>query len=901
MRIRNLDKIFRPKRVALIGASNDPAQTGYTVLRNMLEGGFKGILYPVNPECESVQGIHSYCNLAALPAAPDLAVICTPPETVPGLVCECGKAGVAAAMIISAGFREHGERGQQLEREIAEIVHRYSPMRVLGPNSLGIISPHLGLNASLTILAPEPGHIALISQSAALANAILDRATEKGIGLSHFVSVGNMLDISFGDLIDYFAMDHNTSAIILYMQSVDSPRSFMSAARACARIKPIVAYKAGRYAESAQAAASHTGALVAEDSVYEAAFQRAGIVRALELDDIFDVAELLARQKLPKGGRLAIVSNSGSAAVVAADALLAQKGKLAPLSEATLKQLAEALGQPKTNPVDLGDDAQPGPFSEAVRIVNAAPEVDGVLVLFTPQVNVSSNRTARLLGEVYKKTRKPVLAVWMGGQKVRKSIRLLQEAGLSTHASPEHAVRAFMNLITYARNLEILYETPRDIPVSFKLNRRRLQDSILDSPQGQAEQTMLSALEAKSLLQNYEIPFCRTEFACSVDEAVRIAREYPPGAVALKVVTVPKIIHKTDIGGVALNLRGSEQICHAYQNIANHVAENCPRAAFSGVLVQPMERTRNRLELILGAKKDPTFGAVIMVGMGGFATGIYQDRAVGLPPINERLARRMLESLQAWPLLNGYRGQPPVNLDLLIEIMMRFSYLVADYPEFKEVDINPLLVTPYRVIALDAVILLDPDQTATRPYEHLAIRPYPEEYVRHTALEAGTPVTLRPIRPEDEPLWQAFVASASPESIRFRFRSMFKDVTHEMATRHCYIDYEREISIVGEIEIDGERKLIGMGGLSVDTDETVAEFAVLVTDFWQDKGLGGMLLDYCLEIAGHWGVEKITAQTDACNRKMLEVFDKRGFTARQSFGEEEVYLHKYLRPSAARP
>jgi acetyltransferase len=885
MSIRNLDKLFRPKHVALLGACNEDNALGAIVLRNLLAAGFQGIIYPVNAACESVRGIHSYHHLSDLPSVPELAVICTPPTQVADSVRACGHAGVAAVLIIS-----HFTPATPAD-SIAALSAEFPHLRILGPGSLGIINPRIGLNASFTIAPPVPGHLALICQSAALANAILDRANEKGIGLSYFIAMGNISDISFGDLIDYFALDPQTRAIILYLQSVDSPRVFMSAARACARLKPIVAYKAGRFAESAQAAASHTGAMVAEDSVYEAAFQRAGIVRVLELDDIFDVAELLARQRLPQGERLAIISNSGGAAVVAADALLMQKGRLAVFSAATLARLQTALpGCAPSNPLDLGDEASAEAFAEAVRILTADNGTDAVLVLFTPQVNARSNKTARLLGEAAKGP-KPVLAAWMGGQSVRKAIRLLNEAGLPTHATPEHAVRAFMNLVSYARNLEILYETPRDIPLNFELNRRKLHDKL--NPLLYREE-MLSTLQAKSLLQAYEIPVCETRLAGSAQEAVKIALAYPIPAVALKAVTVPQIIHKTDINAVALNLRSPEQIRQAYAHIAAAVYAQRPEVEFKGVLVQPMERVREGLELILGAKKDATFGTVIMVGVGGFTTGIYQDRAVGLPPLNERLARHMLESLQAWPLFNAYRGKPAVNLDLLIETMMRFSYLVADYPEFREIDINPLLVTPTKVIALDVVILLDNALAQNKPYHHLAIRPYPEEYVRRAKLKDGLAVTLRPIRPEDEPLWQSLLSTSSPESIRFRFRSLFKHITHEMATRHCYIDYEREISIVGEIEQNGERTLIGVGSLSAESDETSAEFAVLVSDAWQGKGLGGMLLDYCLEIAGHWGVKTIIAETDPHNHKMLESFAKRGFIARRDFEAEVVYLHKLL-------
>lgn len=896
MSTRHLDKLFNPQRVALLGASNQETDPGFHILRNLLSAGFRGVIYPLNPATESVQGIQSYASIAALPHVPDLAVICLPAAQVPQALEQCGAEQVPAVAIISAGFREKDQDGHALEEELRAIHRCYRDMRVLGPNSLGIISPHSHLNASFTRALPRPGHLALLSHSGALGNAILDRAEEKGIGLAHFVSLGNMLDINFGDLIDYFGIDYRTRSIILYLQSIDDPRNFMSAARACAKQKPIVAYKSGRFAESARAAASHTGAMVAEDAVYEAAFQRAGIVRAMELDDIFDVAELLACQRLPKGDRLAIVSNSGGAAVVAADALLTQNGRLAKLQAETLDALRAALPEAliEGNPVDITDEAMCRDFAEATRLVAQDSQVDAVLVVLTPQVTTRPGKTAKQLAVMAKTVTKPVLAAWMGGQSVRKGIRLLNEAGFPTHASPEHAVRAFMHLVSYARNLEILYETPRDIPVDLPLNRREmhqsLSDALLPSPGGPIDEALVYRL-----LETYGIPVCETRLAHSLQEAQAFAAEFER-PVALKILAEPPIIHKTDISGISLNLSTPQQIEHAYACIMNAVRDQRPDVKPLGVLVQPMQAVNDGLELILGAKKDPTFGAVIMVGLGGVTTGIYQDRALGLPPLNERLAWHMLESLHAWPLLRGYRGLPPVNLDRLLEVMMRFSYLVADYPEFSEIDINPLLVTADGVLALDAAMLLEADsgQGDSKPYQHLAIRPYPEEYVRHALLKNGVPVTLRPIRPEDEPQWQDLLQSASPESIRFRFRSLFKHVTHEMASRHCYIDYEREISIVGEIELQGRPCLIGVGGLSAEAEDNTAEFAVLVTDAWQGKGLGGMLLDYCLEIAGNWGVKRIIAETDPQNRKMLTSFRKRGFISRLELEDDVVYLYKEL-------
>ncbi len=898
MATTNLDKFFNPKRIAVIGAANDPTLTGFTVLRNLIQSGFGGIVHPVNPERESVQGIQCYPEVGGLPKCPDLGVVCTPVEHIPTAVRECGQAGIPAVLVIAPEFGENSIRDIALEREIRRILADFREMRLIGPNTLGIVRPSIGLNASFTSATPKPGPLAFLSESGALANAILDRAVDQGIGLSHVVSLGNTLDVSLGDLIDYFGTDHYTRAIILYIESIARSRDFMSAARAFAKIKPIIAYKAGQYTFSTpQAQTTHVAAMVGEDAVYEAAFQRAGIVRAMELDDIFEVAQLLACHRFPEGAHLAIISNAGAAAVVATDALLAHDGTPAAFSQETLVKLRKAVPacEIRGNSVDLTDRAEPDCFANAAQIVIADKHVDAVLVLLTPQVSTQPTKTAELLGVLTGKSHKPILAAWLGGVKVRNGIRVLNQAGLPTHSSPENAVRAFMHLVTYSRNLKILYETPRDIPVNFPLDRRKLRDELNNLITGTGEQGFLTDHQTKRLLQAYGIPICNTWEAYSVKEAVKCARQI--GApVALKVLSSPPVVHKSDVGGVALNLRNAGEVRRAFNYIVESVTTHRPDVKIDGVTVQEMIRVQSGFEMILGAKKDPTFGAVIMVGMGGLATGIYQDRALGLPPINERLAWHMLESLRTWPLLQGYRGLPGVDVDRLIEILMRFSYLVADHPELLEININPLIASQADVVALDAITLLD-QHCEVQPeslYPHLAIRPYPEEYVRYAILKDQIPVNLRPIRPEDEPLWSELLRDASPESIKFRFRSMLKNVTHELATRHCYIDYEREITIVGEVEVEGHCKIIGVGSLSAIGDEKVAEFAVLVADTWQGKGLGGMLLDYCLEIAVNRGLQQIVAETDPQNRKMIAVFSKRGFRSQMNLEDDVVYLHKQL-------
>lgn len=894
MTIRNLDCIFKPKRVAIIGASDRPASVGYTLLRNMIGAGFQGVVYPVNPKRESVQGIQAYPDVSSLPQPPDLAIVATPAATVPAVARECGEAGVHGLIVISAGFREAGEDGRALEDELLTTVRSYPGMRVVGPNCLGIIVPYLNLNASFAGAMPQPGHIAFISQSGALCTSVLDWAMQENIGFSNFVSIGNMADVGFADLIDYFGEDPRTRAIILYIESLTGARPFMSAARAFSRSKPIVAYKSGRFAESAKAAASHTGALAGEDAVFDAAFERAGIVRVTEIDDIFDCAELLARQRPVRGPNLAIITNAGGPGVMATDALLALGGSLAELSDDTIQALDDGLPSfwSKGNPVDVLGDATPDRFAEACEIVQKDRNVDASLVILTPQAMTDPTATATALGAVAADTRKPVLAAWMGGHMVEGGIQVLNHAGIPTYKTPESAVRAFLHLYSYAHNLDVLHETPRDIPVSFALDRSKLRD-LFDIILLEGHAT-LSETMSKALLEAYEIPVTKPYSARSSDEAVEAADRlgYP---VVLKVLS-PQITHKTDVGGVRLNLADADAVRTAYDEIVEGARAMRPEADVQGVTVQRMLDLRNGFEMILGAKTDPTFGAVLMVGLGGTSAEVFRDRALGLPPLNERLARRMLESLRSWPLLQGYRGQPPVDLDLLIETLMRFSYLIADYPEITEIDINPLLVTPTEIVALDARVIIDRALVgaSTRRYSHLAIAPYPEELVRPSTLEDGTPVVLRPIRPEDEPMWHDMLAAASEQSLFFRFRHVFKGTTHEMATRYCFIDYDREMAIVAEVDVDGERTLAGVGRMVSDPDQETVEYAVFVSDPWQGKGLGSQLTDYCLEIARDSGIQRVVAETTMDNQGMLSIFKKRGFESRIDPDDNVVLVSKDL-------
>jgi acetyltransferase len=877
MGVHKLDAIFKPQRIALIGVTTNPNSVGGKVLSNLVGGGFSGVVYPVNPDTEAVLGIHCFPDIKSLPKTPDLGVICTAAPQVPRLVRQCGEAGILGLIIMSAGFKETGAEGKALEEQIQMEASRFPGMRIIGPNCLGIIVPGSKLNVSFASGMPRAGHVAFISQSGALCTSVLDWALEGKIGFSYFVSIGNTLDVDFGDLIDYFGEDESTRSIILYIESITRARKFMTAARAFARTKPILAYKAGRFPESAQVAASHTGAMASEDAVYDAAFQRIGLVRVFDIGEIFDCAELIGRNKIPSGPRLGIITNAGGPGVMATDALIAAHGVLAKLSPETMMKLNESLPSSWShgNPVDVLGDANSKRLEKATQIVLEDSGVDAVLIILTPQAMTNPTAAAKAIGKLAEGTAKPILAAWLGGQSMREGIQVLIDKGIAAYMTPEQAIRAFMALVDYARNLQTLYETPKDVPLRFPIDRQKLRSWFVSDDF--AESGIVSENASKGLLEAYGIATTKPHPATSVDEAVSTAGEigYP---VVLK-INSPDITHKSDIGGVALNLEDETMVRIAFERMLTGARAKLPSARIEGVTVQRMVRAKESVELIVGIKKDPAFGTVIMVGMGGIGAELLGERTLGFPPLNERLARRMLESLKIWPLLLGYRGRPPMNLDKLIETLIRVSYLAADYPEIAELDINPLLVTPGDVLALDARIIVDQNLVGRdiEQYSHLALRPYPEKYVKMVELKDGTQVVLRPIKPEDEPMWLVMLASCSKETIYSRFRYFFQWSTHEVATKYCYIDYDREIAIVAEITEGGARKLLGVGRLIADPDHESVEYAILIIDAWQNKELGSTLTDYCMEIAQRWNLKRIVAQTTTDNRAMISVFEKRGF------------------------
>ncbi len=877
----NLDKIFNPKVIALVGASDREGSVGYTLMRNLIESGFEGKVYPVNIRKKNILGVQAYPSVSVIPELVDMAIIATPAKTVPEVLEECGKSGIKGIIIISAGFKEVGPEGKALEVQLLKLKQKYN-LRIIGPNCLGIISPGKHLNATFSPEIPQAGNIAFISQSGALGSAILDLAIAQNIGFSYFVSVGSMIDVDFGDLIDYFGTDQYTRSILLYIEGLTNARKFMSAARHFARTKPIIVVKAGKYGASARAAASHTGSLAGEDKVYAAAFKRAGMVRVDVISELFNSAEVLGMQPLPRGPRLAIITNAGGPGVMAADALIARGGTLATLPPVVIKELDKILPLhwSKGNPIDVLGDATDERYRETTKILLECDAVDGILVIYTPQM-VDSKEIARgIVGlcEARGSCWKTILTSFMGVEQVREANQFFTDNKIPTFSTPEQAVDTFMHMFQYKRNLELLYETPEELPVDSIPPRRPLTVVIRNA--ARENRCALTEAEAKQLLEQYSIPIVKTRIAKTTDEAAGAAATigYP---VVLKILS-SDILHKTDAGGVVLDISTEKELRESFDEIMKRAKVYSPNATIQGVTIQPMIKQKG-YEVIIGAKRDPLFGPVILFGMGGIGVEFYKDTALGLPPLNQTLVRRIMEETRVYELLKkGYRNVPPANIALLEELIVRFSQMIVDFPQLEEVDINPLFIDDKQAFALDARILIDPERTfsKTEPYQHLVISPYPKRYETLWKMRDGRTVLLRSIKPEDEPLWLEMFQNFSEESIRYRFFEIIRDTPHEVRVRYCNIDYDREVAIVAELTEKGKRKILGVVRLIEDPDGKNGEIAVIVVDQYQGLGLGSKMIDYMLEICIDRKLETVYGVMLPDNYRAIHLMEKMGFTTK---------------------
>jgi acetyltransferase len=883
---RTLDFLFAPRSIAVIGATDKEGSVGRSVLENLRS--FGGSLHPINPNHETILGMQAFPSVEAAPAPIDLAVIATPAPTVPGIVRECGQAGVRGAVILSAGFRESGSEGSELERQIKEEAAR-GGVRILGPNCLGLMAPHAHLNATFAGALPQPGNIAFISQSGALCTAILGWSFRKKLGFSAFVSVGSMLDLGWGDLIDHLGSDPNTHSIVIYMESIGDARSFLSAAREVSFTKPIIVIKVGRTEAAATAVVSHTGAMAESDEVLDAAFRRVGVLRVDTIEDLFELAELVGKQPVPRGPRLCIVTNAGGPGALAADTLVARGGRLAQLTSASVAALDGFL--PKAwshgNPIDIQGDADEARFAKAVEVAVADPESDGVLVVLTPQALTNATTTAEALRPFANIHRKPVLASWMGGAEVDGGRRVLAECGIPVFEYPDTAARAFCYMWQRSSNLHSLYETPALSAFSTggEGARKRAADVIRLAQR--AGRTLLSEYEAKQVIAAYDLPTVETSLALSEKAAVAAAERmgYP---VAVKLHS-ESLAHKTEVGGVHLDVGSRAGVRAAWRAIEKSVAEKAGKRHFLGVTVQRMA-SRTGYELLLGSSVDPNFGPVIVFGAGGELVNVFRDRALALPPLTANLARLAIEQTKIHAALLGVRGRLPADIRALELLLVRFSQLVAEHPRIKEIDINPLLVSSEQMIALDARIVLHDPSVKEQQLPRPSIRPYPFHYVRSETLKDGTPVTIRPIRAEDEPLMVRLHHHLSEDSVYNRYFSFLKleqRIAHERLARLCFIDYDREMALVAEHTDprSGEREIIGVGRLVKQPGTNSGEFAVLVDDRWQGRGLGSMLLRLVVRVGRDEHLSVVTGEILPDNVAMKSVARRVGFRLHQSAGD----------------
>ena len=884
-RTPSLDKIFKPTNVAVIGATEKEGSVGRTILKNLITNPFGGTIFPVNPKRPNVLGIQAYKSILDISVPIDLAVIVTPAKIVPTVVQQCVDKGVEGCIIISAGFKEIGEEGAQLEQEILDIAR--GKMRIIGPNCLGVMLPLYGMNATFAGGMANPGNVAFISQSGAICTAVLDWSYEENVGFSAFISIGSMLDVDWGDLIYYLGDDPRTQSIVIYMESVgDDARSFLSAAREVALKKPIIVIKAGRTAQAAAAAASHTGSLTGSDEVLDAAFRRSGILRVDRIEDVFYMAEILAKQPRPQGNRLTIVTNAGGPGVLATDALITGGGRLTDISDETMDELDSFLPSAwsHNNPIDILGDAQPEVYAKTLEIAARDPNSDGLMVILTPQDMTDPTATAEALRNYSQIEGKPVIASWMGGSNVRYGERILNRAGIPTYEYPDTAVRLFNYMWKYNYNLRALYETPglpEDLDTS-PPDREIVAEIIA---QARAEgRTILTEYESKKVLGAYQIPITPQEIAEDTDspaDAVACAEAmgYP---VVLK-LNSRTVTHKTDVGGVQLDLTNADDVRAAWQRIKDGVTQAHSADDFHGVSIQPMVKASDAYELIIGSSVDPQFGPVILFGSGGSLVEVFKDRALALPPLSTTLARRMMEQTKIYEALKGVRGRKSVDMTALGNMMVRFSQLVVEQPWIAECDINPLLASESQLIALDGRVVLHPVDTPEEDLPRMAIRPYPRQYEDDFNSEQDNDFYIRPIRPEDEPLMIPFHESLSERTVQLRYftpMNLRQRTSHERLSRIVFIDYDREMALVAihQNPKTTEDEVAAVGRLTKLHTGDTAEFAIIVSDRFQGQGLGQEILTRLIGIGRDEDLYSITGYILPENTGMLNLAEKLGFT-----------------------
>ena len=869
-----LNPLFAPQSVAVIGASDRPDSVGQIVFRNMLQCGFKGKRYPINAKNAEVQGQQAYTSIGDVGEPVELVVVATPPQTVPGILKECGLHGVKAAIIITAGFGEAGPEGAALEKELVEVARRFK-IRLIGPNCLGIMRPSIGLNATFNKGGANTGSIAFVSQSGALCTAILDWAQSNDVGFSSVVSLGSSTDVDFGEILDYLVTDPLTSSILMYIEGIRNARSFMSALRAAARIKPVILIKVGRHAAGSKAAMSHTASLVGADDVFDAAVSRVGVVRVQTVTQLFTAAKALSCGFRPVGNRLAIVTNGGGPGVMAADRAADLGLAMATLSEATTEYLNQHLppNWPHGNPVDIIGDAQADRYHHAVKACLDDENVDGVLAILTPQAMTKPLESAQAMIELANSHSKPLLTCWMGEIQVAEAREAFAKAHRPHFRTPEPAVEVFSHLSAYYRNQKLLMQMPG--PFSHHDEPDVESARLIIEVAMQEHRKVLSEMESKALLSAFNIPVARTMVAHSPNEALLIAQQlgFP---VAMK-INSPDITHKSDAGGVMLNLRNAHEIRAAYQHMIDSVQLNRPNARVNGISIEPMIVKANGRELMIGVTTDPVFGPVITFGAGGTSVEIMGDRAVALPPLNNFLARELIQDTRIVRMLGAFRNMVPANMAALEDVLLRVSEMVCELPLLKEMDINPLILDEQGALAADARVVVEYRQPGTDRYAHMAIYPYPTHLVNPWQLADGTDIVIRPIRPEDADLVKRFVHDLSDEAKYFRFMNSVQELTEEMLARLTQIDYSREMALVAVTQDQSPETELGVARYAINPDGLSCEFALVVANNITGKGLGQRLMIALMEAARSKGLEVIEGEVLSHNHNMLKLMNRMGF------------------------
>ena len=871
-----LTSLFEPKTVAVIGASERENSVGSVIFRNILDSGYKGRLYPINPKHESIHGIATYKSIEDIGARVELAVIATKPKTVPEIVEQCGRSGIRNIIIISAGFSESGHTGAALERKTMEIARSYG-VRVLGPNCLGIIRPEIGLNATFARVTASVGNLALVSQSGAICSAVLDWAASNKVGFSSVISLGSTADVDFGEILDYLVYDNRSHYILLYIEGIRNSRRFMSALRSAARIKPIILLKAGRHAAGSAAVQVHSGMLTGSDIVFDAAIRRSGVVRVKTIGQLFYASKALASKFRPQGKRLAIVTNGGGPGAMAADRAGDMDIPLAELSADTMKALNSKLSTnwSRSNPVDIVGDATPDHYRDAILSVAQDDGVDGVLVMLAPQAMTQPTEVAQAVIEVSNATPKAIIACWMGQEHVEEGRLAMENAGIPAFRMPETAVELYYHISTYYRNQTLLLQTPygaASISPQETEGAKMLVEAVL-----QEHRKVLSEMESKAILRAFRIPVAQTMVARTPTEALLLAEQigFP---VAMKVDS-PDLVRKSDAGGVRLNITNAPSVRNAYHDIIEVVQKRHPNARINGVSIEPYLARPNGRELMIGVERDPTFGPIITFGAGGTEVEIFSDRAVALPPLNQYLAQDLIRSTRAAKLLGKFRNMPPINMEALEDVLLHISEMVCELPWLQELDLNPLIVDENGAIAADARIVIDHAATSGDRYSHMAIHPYPSHLVQEWEQPNGLVITIRPIRPEDAEMEQDFVKNLSDESKYYRFMDTLRELTQSMLVRFTQIDYDREMALVATLpEKDGKTVQIAVARYVTNPDGETVEFALAVADAWQKHGIGRKLMSALIESARIKGYRAIVGDVLSQNTKMFRLMGSLGFT-----------------------